>query len=237
MPSRPYQPLLLRILHGVTGLSAIAAILTAAWTFDTYDARWIDLPLPRLPEIEGIHGTFGLYALLAFPLLVLYAFRQGDRRLAQPDSFNTLTRMSPARPAWWYALHRCTNTTMLLAMTFALFSGKMMDSNWLPRGETHHAWYLTHLVSWVVLVVCLGLHLLMAAKVGGQPLLVSMLEWQFREKDHPKRWPSQIAATWNARHFDTLRGWLAWAKSLRLLEAGILLAIAFAWIIPLFKHP
>ncbi|BAU42987.1 cytochrome b/b6 domain-containing protein [Leptolyngbya sp. O-77] len=236
MPTRPYQPLLLRILHGVTGVSAIAAILTAAWTFDTYDARWIDLPLPRWPDIEGIHGTFGLYALLAFPLLVLYAFRQGDRRLAQPDSLATLTHTSPARPVWWYALHRCTNTAMLLAMTFALFSGKMMDSGWLPRGETHHAWYLTHLVSWVVLVLALGLHLLMSAKVGGQPLLLSMMDWRFRAKDHPRHWPGHIAQTWHQRQFSTLHGWLTWARSIRLLEALILVAIALAWIIPIFKY-
>jgi hypothetical protein len=53
----PYQPLLLRILHGLIGLTAIAAIVTAFWTYNTYDGRWGKIPLPKFSEIEGIHGT------------------------------------------------------------------------------------------------------------------------------------------------------------------------------------
>lgn len=53
-PSFPYQPLLLRILHGLTGLFLTAAILTAYWTYDTYDGRWGRIPLPTFPDIEGM---------------------------------------------------------------------------------------------------------------------------------------------------------------------------------------
>ncbi|MDJ0585680.1 MAG: cytochrome b/b6 domain-containing protein, partial [Microcystis sp. M49636_WE2] len=38
--NQPYQPLLLRILHGFTGIALIAAMVTAYWTYDTFDGRW-----------------------------------------------------------------------------------------------------------------------------------------------------------------------------------------------------
>jgi hypothetical protein len=237
MPSsQPYQPLLLRILHGLTGLSTLLAILTAAWTFDTYDARWINLPWPHLPAIEGIHGTFGLYALLLFPLLVVYSFRQGYRRLAQSDVVVTLVQKSPSHPRWWYALHRCANTLMLLALTGSLFSGKMMSSEWLPKGELNHFWYYGHLVGWLILVVSLSIHLLMVIKVGGVPLLLSMLTWRFRKVDHPRHWPVHIASTGQSLQLKTVKGWLHWAKTLKLMEASILVILVAGWVIPLFKH-
>jgi hypothetical protein len=237
MPSaQPYQPLLLRILHGLTGISTILAIVTAAWTFDTYDARWINLPWPHLPAIEGIHGTFGLYALLLFPLLVLYSFRQGHRRLAQSATVATLTKQSPSHPLWWYALHRCTNTLMLLALTWSLFSGKMMSSEWLPKGELAHFWYYAHLTGWLSLICSLGLHVLMAAKVGGVPLLRSMLTWRFRSVDHPRLWPRQMTETCQQIQLKTLKGWLRWVQTFKLLEAIILLILVAGWIIPLFKY-
>ena len=70
----------------------IAAIITAFWTYDTYDGRWGRIPLPKFTEIEGIHGTFGLWTLLIFPLFVIYAFNRGQRRLIQLDSINKLTQ-------------------------------------------------------------------------------------------------------------------------------------------------
>ncbi|MEA5540529.1 MAG: hypothetical protein WAN66_24680 [Limnoraphis robusta] len=89
--SHPYQPLLLRILHGVTGICAIAAILMAAWRYDTDDRRFSRIFLPKLEAIEGIHGTFGLWTLLIFPVFVVYAFRRGQKRLIQPDSVQKLS--------------------------------------------------------------------------------------------------------------------------------------------------
>lgn len=142
-PALPHQPLLLRILHGLTGIFAIAAILTAFWTYNTYDGRWGTIPLPRFEAIEDIHGTFGLYTLLVYPLFVLYAFRRGQKRLLQPQALEKLYRgrwpLAGRRPSplagripspfWWSVLHQLTNTLTILALVFALFSGKMMDSN------------------------------------------------------------------------------------------------------------
>lgn len=191
---KPYQPLLLRILHGFNGLFAISAILTAFWTYNTYDGRWGKLPLPNFPEIEGIHGTFGLWTLLLFPAFVRYAFHQGQNRLIQPDTLAMLRRVG--KPIWWYTLHRIVNTGSLLALTFALFSGKMMDEKWLPQGELNHFWYYAHLVGWLILVGFIAVHLLMSAKVGGMPLLLSMLSWKFRPKDSPAHWRGHIQQWW-----------------------------------------
>jgi hypothetical protein len=53
----PYQPVLLRILHGVAALLVVLALITGFWVYNTYDKRWGSLPLPSLGDIQGIHGT------------------------------------------------------------------------------------------------------------------------------------------------------------------------------------
>ncbi|MUL35180.1 cytochrome b/b6 domain-containing protein [Gloeocapsopsis dulcis] len=230
--TQPYQPLLLRILHGLTGLFLIAAILTAFWTYDTYDGRWGRIPLPSYREIEGIHGTFGLYTLLIFPAFVVYAFHRGQKRLVQPDSFAKLTQVG--KPIWWYTLNRFTNTFALVALTFALFSGKMMDSGWLPRGELNHGWYYAHLIAWIVMVAAIALHLLINARVGGVPLLLSMLNWRFRDNDSPKLWSVHLAQWWLSFQQGSWSNWFPSASILIVLELTILISIAAAWIISLF---
>ncbi len=231
--AQPYQPLLLRILHGLTGLFLVAAILTAFWTYDTYDGRWGRVPLPSYKDIEGIHGTFGLWTLLIFPALVIYACHRGQKRLVQPDSFTTLTQVGT--PIWWYTLNRFTNTFTLLALTFALFSGKMMDETWLPKGELNHAWYYAHLLGWGIMVGAIALHLLMNAKVGGVPLLLSMLNWQFRAQDSPKLWSAHLAQWWTSLGQGSWANWFQVPRILVVLEIAILLSIVAAWIIPLLK--
>lgn len=234
--SQPYQPFLLRVLHSLTGLFLIAAILTAFWTYDTYDGRWGRIPLPSYRGIEGLHGTLGLYTLLIFPAFVLYAFHRGQKRLIQPDSFAKLTQTG--KPIWWYTLNRFMNTFALLALTFALFSGKMMDETWLPQGELNHAWYYTHLISWVIMVMTIALHLLLNARVGGAPILLSMLNWRFREKDSPRLWTTHVASWWSSIRWGSgLSRWqpLQTISTLMLLEFAILMSLTMAWIIPLFK--
>jgi len=191
--NQPYQPLLLRILHGFTGIALIAAMVTAYWTYDTFDGRWLKLPLPEYREIESIHGTFGLYTLIIFPVFAIYAFRRGNKRLIQSDSLNKLTQFG--KPIWWYSLHRLVNTLM---------------------------------------AVSLILHLLMTAKVGGIPLLLSILKWRFREQDNPKLWLSQLRQ-WrlNLRLANTLQ-WLQSLNLYKVLEIVVLLAIIAAWIVPKF---
>lgn len=231
--SQPYQPLLFRILHGLIGLFVLCAIGTAFWTYDTYDGRWGRIPLPRFEAIEGIHGTFGLYVLLLFPLFALYAFHRGQQRLIQQDSLTKLIQVGT--PIWWYTLHRLTNTIVILALTFALFSGKMMDENWLPNGELNHAWYYIHLISWGIMVLCVLLHLLMVARVGGRPLLMSMLNWRFRDRDSPTLWWEHFLNWGKNLQLNAVANWLQSASIVKVLEVIILFSITAAWIIPLFK--
>ncbi|MGB3692042.1 MAG: cytochrome b/b6 domain-containing protein [Spirulinaceae cyanobacterium] len=231
---QPYQPLLLRILHGLTGLFAIAAILTAFWTYNTYDGRWGKIPLPEFREIEGIHGTFGLWTLLVFPLFVIYAFNRGKQRLIQKDSFAQLTRFG--QQIWWYNLHRLINTLTIFGVTFAVFSGKMMDEKRLPKGEVDHGWYYAHLISWLILVSCIALHLLMSIKVGGIPLILSMTHWRFHSKDSPTLWRKHFSDWRSNFSFRTIKQWLLSLDFLGFLEVFILTAIALAWIISLSKE-
>lgn len=233
-PNQPYQPFLLRLLHGLTGLFLIAAMLTAFWTYAVYDGRWGSIPLPTYPEVEGIHGTFGLWTLLIFPVFVLYAFRRGQQRLVQPDAIAKLTQIG--KPIWWYTLNRCINTLALLALTFALFSGKMMDETWLPKGELEHRWYYIHLISWVVMAGAIALHLLMNAKVGGVPLLQSMLTWRFRQTDSPKLWPTHVATWWSNTRLSSRAKKSQSASILKILEAAILASLVAAWIISFVKY-
>ena len=181
-PSKPYQPLLLRLLHGVNALIAVLAILTAFVVYNNYDGRFGKLPLPQLEHIIGIHGTFGKLLILGvMPAFALYSFHIGQKRLIQPDSLAKITQLS--KPIGWYSFHRTVNTIMLLALTFSIVSGSMVKEEWLPAGELTRIWYTLHLMGWAILVLCLALHLLMSAKIGGFPLIVSMFEAKYRPND------------------------------------------------------
>jgi hypothetical protein len=206
-------------------------MITAFWTYNTFDGRWGQLPLPKFREIESIHGTFALYTLLVFPLFALYALRQGQARLVQPNSLRHLSQAG--KPLWWYTLNRLANTLTLLALTLALLSGKMMDSNWLPRGELHHTWYYAHLVSWLVMLASLALHLLLNARQGGLPLLVSMFKRGWRPAESPQLWPQRLQAWWQVGR---LRFWDQYWQAPPLflgLEWGILSSLLAAWLVPL----
>lgn len=232
--TQPYQPLLLRILHGLTGLFVLLAIATALWTYDTYDGRWFRVYLPKVAAIEGIHGTFGLWALLLFPIFVVYAFHRGSRRLIQPD---TLTQIrEPGKPSGRYAVHRITNTLTLIALAVAVFSGKMMDEKWLPQGELDHPWYYVHLVSWVVMVISIALHLLMSAAVGGTPLWLSMLSRQIRPGDRPSVWRANVIQWWQGPRFAWVEDWKTLPLLLRGLEIALLLSVLAAWLMSIFKE-
>ena len=233
-PTVPYQPLLLRILHGLTGVFLLLAMASALWTYSTYDGRWGKLPLPDYRAIEGIHGTFGLYTLLIFPVFVFYAFHRGQQRLALRNTLSTLVHVG--KPTWWYSLSRLTNTLSLVALTFAMFSGKMMSEKWLPQGELDHFWYYAHLVSWGVMGVAIALHLLLNAKVGGLSFLGSMLHSKFLAQDSPKHWKNHIIAWWSSFQ---LNSWADWRRAILKrpkLELAIWISLIAAWLISLSKE-
>lgn len=193
--SAPYQPLFLRLIHGLGGILAIGAIITGFWVYDMYDKRFGNLSLPQLSDSQGIHGTFGLFFLLVSVPLAIYSFHWGQKRLIQSD-WASRTSRDIGQPIWWITLHRMTNTLMLLATAFAVFTGRTMKEEWLPAGELHHIWYNLHLLGWVLLVLSLLLHILMAVKVGGTPLLLSMVSVRYRPDDSPKLWISRLRQLW-----------------------------------------
>jgi thiosulfate reductase cytochrome b subunit len=227
--SAPYQPLFLRIIHGVNGILVIAAIITGFLVYNTFDKRFGSIPIPKIDPIQGIHGTAGLFFLLLLPAFALYSFHAGERRLLQPDSIQRLSQFN--KPIWWVSLQRLANTLMLIASVLAVVSGRMMKEEWLPVGELDHIWYYFHLTAWVIMVCCLAIHLLMSAKVGGAPLLLSMFSWQFRPEDSRLRgwwgnFPNNLSEKFNQLMQSNL--------VLRIIEVFVLLGIIAAFVLPLF---
>ncbi|KAM3103590.1 cytochrome b/b6 domain-containing protein [Phormidesmis sp. 146-12] len=186
----PYQPSLLRLLHGINALIALSALITGFWVYNIFDGRFGKLPLPRVNDIIGIHGTFGRIFWLFTPLFILYSVVIGYRRLIQKDSLVKLKQLNT--PIWWYTLHRITNTIMILASLFAVSTGLLMQESWLPSRELDHTAYLLHLAAWATLLGCLVLHLAMSVKVGGIPLLWSIANFKYRPGDSPKLWLQKI---------------------------------------------
>ena len=148
--------------------------------------------------------------------------------------------LQTGQPIWWYTLSRFTNTLALIALTVALFSGKMMDETWLPKGELNHAWYYAHLVSWVVMLIATALHLLINARVGGSSLLLSMVNRRFRQKDSPTHWSAHIsdylANGWLNNWQNFWQNRFQSKSALLLLEFFILGSTIMAWVISLAKE-
>jgi hypothetical protein len=217
--SSPYQPILLRILHGSTAILVISALISGFWVYNTYDKRWGTLPLPTIGDIQGIHGTIALTFFVLLPFFALYSFRIGSHRLIQPKSLQQLTQ--PNSRMGWITGHRVANTLMLIAATFAVITGRMMKEEWLPAGDLHRQWYQAHLVAWLCLGISLALHLLLSAKVGGLPLLRSMMSWAVHRGD-------TLRINWQAIKTQPLN-WM-----LKLMETVVIGGIVAAWLLPLF---
>jgi len=178
----PYQPLLLRLLHGLSVLLAIAALITGFLVYDSWDKRFGGLGITvRERNLIDIHGTFGFFLFFIFIAFAIYSVTAGRKKLIQSSSLGQLTMVG--RPVWWVALQRVTNTTMLLAAAIAVGTGKLMDENWLPDGELNHTAYYAHLIAWLLVVLGIALHVLMSVKVGGLLLLMSMADFKVRSDD------------------------------------------------------
>jgi cytochrome b subunit of formate dehydrogenase len=220
LPTHPYQPVLLRILHSIAAALLILALISGFWVYNTYDRRWGSLALPALGDIQGIHGTIALTFLLFLPFFALYSFRVGYRRLIQEQSFSQLKQIG--QPVWWISVHRFANTLMLLAATFAVITGRMMKEAWLPAGELYRQWYQAHLLAWASVFISLLLHILMGAKVGGAPLLVSMFNWKTRGDDRPRSWLQEV----QIKHSSLV---------LKVLEFIVIGGVVMAFLLPVFN--
>ncbi|OIP77741.1 MAG: cytochrome B [Oscillatoriales cyanobacterium CG2_30_44_21] len=216
----PYQPILLRILHGAIALLTFAALITGFMVYDRFDKRLGTLNLPEIPDVMGIHGTISLTFLIILPIFALYCFHLGDRRLVQAKTLGSLT-VEVGKPVWWISLQRLVNTCILLAATLAVITGRMMQEKWLPNQDLTQVWYSGHLFAWALMIVSVAMHLLMNAKIGGLPLLLSIYHWKVRAEDMPQNWLERLKIK---------------PSSLILLvfEALVLTGIAIAFILPLF---
>jgi len=230
----PYQKLLLRILHNLQGLSVILAVITAFWTYNTYDGRWGKVAfLPDWKEIEGIHGTFGLWVLLILPIFIVYSIHKQAQKLIQKDSLKKLKLIN--KPIWWYSLHRLVNTFSILALIFAVYSGKMMDEKWLPEGELNHFWYYLHLISLIIVVLAIAGHLLTMAKIGGFSFLLSILKQDVREDENPKHWLDKIQSFSGNYKEIIINEWEKTPAYLKVSEIFFILIIILAWVISVLK--
>jgi len=220
-PISPYQPILLRLLHNAIAILVLAALITGFMVYDRYDKRFGTLNLPIVSNTQGIHGTIALTFLILLPIFALYCFHLGSRRLVQAQSFKQLTEVG--KPVWWISLQRLVNTLILLSATFAVITGRMMQEAWLPNDELNHAWYIGHLLSWLLMIVGISIHLLMGAKVGGWSLLLSIYNWKIRAEDMPKSW---------------FKGFQIKPSSTILLifEIFVMGGIAIAFVLPAFSQ-
>lgn len=166
---RPYQPSLLRLLHGATALLVPLAWLTGLVVYSTYDGRFGRLPITLPGEWIDIHGTVGVLLWPIAFLFALYALTAGRLRLRQP-----------------------ANALALVTLVLAVGSGKLMDEDWLRDGQFHHLVYSVHLFAWLLIALAVTLHVGGVLQRGGWPLASSMASVELRPGDLPGNWWHQI---------------------------------------------
>jgi hypothetical protein len=193
----PYQPSLLRLLHGLSGLALLVATTTGYWIYDQFDGRWGRIGLPHLDSIMDWHHDIAGKAILLFLLFGLYSLTLGRHRLIQQSSLKHLTQINT--PIWWQGLHRLVNTTLLGAIVLAVLSGREMQGDWLFTDQLDQLPYLVHLAAWGTIGLGFILHLLMNLKIGGIPMLLSIFSLRLFPHDTPKHWFHQIQTIWKRR--------------------------------------
>jgi hypothetical protein len=169
MARPPYQPSLLRLVHGGTVLLVLGCWLSGLIVYSRYDGRWGRLPFTPAGNWIDLHGQVGWLLLPLGLVFSAYALSLGRPRL-----------------------RRTTNATALLALALAIGTGKLMDENWLRDGELHHLVYGLHLVAWLLIGLAVLAHVADSLRLGGWPLLASMASPALREGDLPGDWPAQI---------------------------------------------
>lgn len=166
---RPYQPSLLRLLHGATALLVPLAWLTGLVVYSTYDGRFGRLPLTIPGEWIDIHGSVGVLLWPVALLFAFYALTAGRGRLRHPG-----------------------NAIILAALALAIATGKGMEEDWLRERELHHLVYSLHLLAWLGIAVAVAVHLNSVLQRGGLPLARSMASLQVRAGDRPAQWFAQM---------------------------------------------
>ena len=171
--ARPYQPSLLRLLHGATALLVLGAWITGFLVYNRFDGRWGQLPLGLSGDWIDIHGTAAVVLWPVALVFALYALTLGRQRLRHP-----------------------ANAIALMALALAVGSGKLMVEDWLEDGELGHAVYAVHLLAWLAVAGAVLSHVGAVLTRGGRPLALSMANLAMRPRDQPRDWLGQIR-----RHF------------------------------------
>lgn len=165
----PYQPSLLRLLHGATAVGVSATWITGLMVYNQHDGRWGRLPWHWSAPWIDLHGSAGVLLWPVALLFGLYALSLGRRRLRQPG-----------------------NAAALLALGLAVGSGKLMQEDWLRRGELQHLVISLHLLGWLLLSAMVLWHLAVVLQRGGPALAASMLSLRCRPSDTWRDWPAQL---------------------------------------------
>jgi hypothetical protein len=165
----PYQPSLLRVLHGATGLLVAIGWITGLLLLGGFDGRWGRLPFSLDGEWIELHGRVGLLLALVLLLFVPYALTLGAGRL-----------------------RRFANSLPLLALVLAVGSGLQMETEFLLNHASTPLPYALHLMAWLLLAVSVPLHLIASVRRGGWPLAASMLSLRLLPHDGPLHWPGQL---------------------------------------------
>ena len=161
----PYQPLLLRLLHGAMVVLVPLAWLSGAVVFSNHDGRWFHLPIQVPGDWIDIHGTIGVLLWPLAALFAIYALSVGRFRLRQGS-----------------------NAAALIGLVLAVGSGKLMQEDWLRNGDLDHVVYHLHLLAWMLMTAAVIWHIQVVISRGGITLASSMFQLKVRAKDKIWRW-------------------------------------------------
>jgi len=166
---RPYQPSLLRLLHGAMALLVPLAWLSGLILYSNHDGRFGRLSWQPAGDWIDLHGTVGVFLWPLALLFVLYALTLGRARLNQP-----------------------ANAAALLALALAVGSGKLMNEDWLRTGQLDQFVYSLHLLAWLLVAVAVSWHVVAILIRGGTPLARSMFQLRLHRNDLPRDWVTQV---------------------------------------------
>lgn len=167
--ARPYQPSLLRVLHGLTALLVLLAWISGSLLLLGSDHAQGAFLLPRIADLGKQHQAIGLVLVPPSLLFALYAITAGR---------------APLRKA--------TNLLPLVVLFLALGSGLLMDNDGLFSGELHQLVESVHVFAWAGLALSVLVHLMALLRRGGLPLVRSMLSVRVQMHDRPIHWPAQL---------------------------------------------
>ena len=171
MPSMagPYQPSLLRLLHGAAALLVGLAWVSGLVLLGGLDGRFGHLPFAVDGDWLELHGQLGVVLALVLLPFGAYATTLGAVRL-----------------------RRIGNLLPLLALGLAVGSGLLMQQDWLVDQRRIAPIYGVHLTAWLLLAFTVPAHLIASLQRGGWPLTTSIWSLRLRPNDGPVHWAAQV---------------------------------------------